>query len=621
MSKKYEALATQVIDLIGGKTNITAAWHCVTRLRFNVVNSDKVKIEDIKKINGVMGAQFSGDQFQVIVGSDVSNAYEEVEVQLGTLSVKSDQKTGQKNLVNNFMDTISGIFTPAMPALIGAGLLKGILALFLAFHWINIDGSAYFILNIISDSAFYFLPFIIAVSSARRFKTNEYLALAIAGSMLYPTLVNGFNTQSAGEMVQTINLFELIPIPYINYSSSVIPIILATYLLKWVYKFFKDFVPATLTTMFTPMLSLLVVIPLTLSILGPIGTYVGSILSVGIAWLYANAGFLAGAVIGAVYPLLVMTGMHWALSPIMISSFAQLGFDNTIMPGMLAATFAMAGATFGVFFKTKNIDMKQMSLSSGISAVIGITEPAMYGVTLKLKKPFYAAMIAGGVAGAMLNVFDVKTFGMSMPGLISLAGYADPNNSLNMVIAILGSGLAFVAALALVLILGFTEENTEAETIVETGKQIQLAAPVTGTIVPIEIVSDSMFADQIMGYTAAIMPSNHTISSPFNGEVVMIAETSHAIGLKSDEGVEVLLHLGIDTVELQGAGFALQVKVGDSVRTGEPLMTMDVPAIQMAGYDPVVLMIVTNTKDYLKILPTTETDEVTAKTVIAVAVN
>lgn len=621
MSKKYEALATQVIDLIGGKTNITAAWHCVTRLRFNVVNSDKVKIEDIKKINGVMGAQFSGDQFQVIVGSDVSNAYEEVEVQLGTLSVKSDQKTGQKNLVNNFMDTISGIFTPAMPALIGAGLLKGILALFLAFHWINIDGSAYFILNIISDSAFYFLPFIIAVSSARRFKTNEYLALAIAGSMLYPTLVNGFNTQSAGEMVQTINLFELIPIPYINYSSSVIPIILATYLLKWVYKFFKDFIPATLTTMFTPMLSLLVVIPLTLSILGPIGTYVGSILSVGIAWLYANAGFLAGAVIGAVYPLLVMTGMHWALSPIMISSFAQLGFDNTIMPGMLAATFAMAGATFGVFFKTKNIDMKQMSLSSGISAVIGITEPAMYGVTLKLKKPFYAAMIAGGVAGAMLNVFDVKTFGMSMPGLISLAGYADPNNSLNMVIAILGSGLAFVAALALVLILGFTEENTEAETIVETGKQIQLAAPVTGTIVPIEIVSDSMFADQIMGYTAAIMPSNHTISSPFNGEVVMIAETSHAIGLKSDEGVEVLLHLGIDTVELQGAGFALQVKVGDSVRTGEPLMTMDVPAIQMAGYDPVVLMIVTNTKDYLKILPTTETDEVTAKTVIAVAVN
>ena len=621
MSKKYEALATQVIDLIGGKTNITAAWHCVTRLRFNVVNSDKVKIEDIKKINGVMGAQFSGDQFQVIVGSDVSNAYEEVEVQLGTLSVKSDQKTGQKNLVNNFMDTISGIFTPAMPALIGAGLLKGILALFLAFHWINIDGSAYFILNIISDSAFYFLPFIIAVSSARRFKTNEYLALAIAGSMLYPTLVNGFNTQSAGEMVQTINLFELIPIPYINYSSSVIPIILATYLLKWVYKFFKDFIPATLTTMFTPMLSLLVVIPLTLSILGPIGTYVGSILSVGIAWLYANAGFLAGAVIGAVYPLLVMTGMHWALSPIMISSFAQLGFDNTIMPGMLAATFAMAGATFGVFFKTKNIDMKQISLSSGISAVIGITEPAMYGVTLKLKKPFYAAMIAGGVAGAMLNVFDVKTFGMSMPGLISLAGYADPNNNLNIVIAILGSGLAFVAALALVLILGFTEENTEAETIVETGKQIQLAAPVTGTIVPIEIVSDSMFADQIMGYTAAIMPSNHTISSPFNGEVVMIAETSHAIGLKSDEGVEVLLHLGIDTVELQGAGFALQVKVGDSVRTGEPLMTMDVPAIQMAGYDPVVLMIVTNTKDYLKILPTTETDEVTAKTVIAVAVN
>lgn len=623
MSKKYEETATQIIDLIGGKANITAAWHCVTRLRFNVVDSNKVKIDDIKKIKGVMGAQFSGEQFQVIIGSDVSNAFDEVEAQLGTLAASEGKSEGKKNLVNLFMDTISGIFTPAMPALIGGGLLKGFLALMTAFNWIAMDGSAYAVLNIISDCGFYFMPFIIAVSSARRFKTNEYLALSIAGALLYPTIVNGFNAQIAGETVQALNLFGIIPIPYMNYSSSVIPIILATYLLKFVYKFFKELIPAAVTTMFTPMLSLLIVIPLTLTVLGPIGTYVGGILSIGISWLFTHAGFVAGALIGAVYPLLVMTGMHWALTPIMINTFAQLGFDNTMMPGMLAATFAMAGATFAVFFKTKNSDMKQVSLSAGISAIIGITEPAMYGVTLKLKKPFYAAMIAGGVSGAIFNLFNVKSFGMSMPGLIALAGYADPANGLNMIIAIIGSVVAFVGAFALVFIIGFKDEVDEepAKTVVEAGKQFHLSAPVEGKIIPIETVSDNTFASQIMGYTTAIQPKSNQITSPLNGEVVMIAETLHAIGLRSDDGVEVLLHLGIDTVELKGTGFKLNVKVGDSVKTGDSLLTMDVASIQTAGYDPVVLMIVTNTDDYLKVLPTNEADDVTPKTDIAVAIS
>ncbi|MGX7351629.1 PTS system, beta-glucoside-specific, IIABC component [Enterococcus canis] len=620
MSKKYEELASKVIELTGEKQNITAAWHCVTRLRFNVQDANKVKIDDIKRIKGVMGAQFSGDQFQVIIGSDVSNAFDEVEAQLGTLPTSSSNTGGKKNIINTFTDTISSIFTPAMPALIGGGLLKGFLALMTAMNWLAIDSSAYAILNIIGDCAFYFMPFIIAVSSARRFKTNEYLALSVAGALLYPTMVNGFNMQAAGETVQALNLFGVIPIPYMNYSSSVIPIILATYVLSFVYKFVKAKMPATMTTMFTPMVSLLIVIPITLSVLGPLGTYVGGFLSIGIAWLFQHAGFVAGAVIGGVYPLLVMTGMHWALSPIMINAFAQQGFDNTMMPAMLAATFAMAGATFGVFLKTKNSEMKQLSLSSGISAVIGITEPAMYGVTLKLKRPFYAAMIAGGIAGAIFNLFNVKSFGMSMPGLVALAGYADPQNGQNMIVTLLGSLAAFLVAGGLTWILGFKEE--EEKTIEkQTGKQFHLTAPTAGRLVPIETISDSIFAEQVMGHTVAVEPKTNKIVSPLNGEVVMIADTLHAIGLKGDDGVEVLVHLGIDTVELKGEGFTPKVKVGDKVKIGDALVDMDIKAIRKAGYETVVLMIVTNTQDYLKVLPINEKEEVDAKTQVSVAIN
>lgn len=619
---KYTELVTTLIDLIGGKKNVTNAWHCVTRLRFNLVDTNKVKIDDIKKTKGVMGAQFSGDQFQIIIGNDVSNVFSEVETQLGVLSQESSS-TEKKNILNLFMDTISGIFTPALPALIGTGLLKGFLALIVAFNWMSIESTGYQVLNMIGDCAFYFMPFILAVSSARKFKTNEYLALCVAGILLYPTMINGFNAQAAGETVQALKLFGLLPIPYLNYSSSVIPIILATYLLKHIYNAVKKIVPTTITTMFTPMLTLLIVVPITLIVLGPIGTYVGAILAQGVSWLFEYAGFIAGGLIGAIYPLLVMTGMHWALSPIMINTFAQFGYDNTMMPAMLAATFAMAGATFGVFFKTKNEDMKQVSLSSGISALMGITEPAMYGVVLKLKKPLYAAIIGGGVAGVIFNLFDLKSFGMSMPGLIAIAGYADQANSQNLIIAIIGSIIAFAIAFVVTIILGFVEEvdpEKKAEKMAAEGN-LKVHAPVEGTIIPVESLTDPTFSEQIMGHTTAINPTSPKITAPITGEVVLIAETRHAIGLKSDDGLEILLHLGIDTVELKGEGFTPKVAVGDHVEIGDLLMEMNIKEITAAGYDPVVLMIVTNSNDYLKILPVYENDEVNKMTEISIAIS
>lgn len=620
--KDFKQLASNVIKEIGGKENITESWHCVTRLRFNLKDKNIVKIESIKKISGVIGAQFSGNQFQVIIGNDVAKVYEEVSAQIGNLPQNSENNNQKEGLISKLMDTISGIFTPALPALVGTGLLKGFLALFIALGWMTDSSTLYSVLNMVSDCAFYFLPFLLAVSSARKFKTNEYLALCIAGGMLYPTMTEGYNALLNGGEVASMQLFGILPIPFLAYSSSVIPIILAVWCLKYVYNFVKKIMPAVLTTMFTPMLTLLIVIPLTLVIFGPIGTYAGALLSGVLLWLFENVGILAGALVGACYPLLVMTGMHWALMPIMLTSFTDLGYDASMAPAMLAATFAMAGATFGVFFKTKNTEMKQLSLSSGISALLGITEPAMYGVTLKLRKPFYGAMVGGAISGLIMNVFQIKNYGMSMPGLIALAGYVDKNNEMNIIVAIIGSAIAFLVAAVCTYLIGFTEEESINTLVVpnKTDKNETLVAPATGTIIPVDTLSDNTFAEEIMGKTFAIQPTEGQVNSPVKGKVVMIAETNHAIGIRSESGIEILIHIGIDTVELKGSGFIVQVSVEDDIKVGTPLIKEDLELMKDSGYDPVVMMIVTNSQDYLNVLPVNQEDQVKSGEEVAVVV-
>lgn len=607
----YSELAKQIIDLTGGKKNITESWHCVTRLRFNVVDTKKVKIDDIKQLKGVMGAQFSGDQFQVIIGNDVNDAFVEVSKELGLLEGQVSEKKGKQGVINGLMDIISGVFSPMLSAIAGTGLIKGFLALFTTLGWLSTEGGLYVLLNMISDSTFYFLPFFLAVTSARKFKTNEFLAMAVAGVLLYPTMTNGVNELMAGGTVTGITLLGGLPAPFIAYSSSVIPIILATYLLKHVHNFVKKQIPKAISVMFTPMFTLMIVVPITLVVLGPLGTYAGGFLSVGVTWLFEHLGIVGGALVGAFYPVLVMTGMHYALSPIMINNFAELGFDNSMMPATLMATFAMAGATFAVLAKVKNSEMKQVSLSAGISAVIGITEPAMYGVTLKLKKPFYGAMIGGGIAGAVVAVFKIKAFAMAMPGIVGLAGYIDPTNNQNFLVAIGGSVASFLVAFIATWLMGFDEEGPdkkEADKTDDSQKTITIHGAAEGKLIPVETVSDVTFSEKIMGYTVAIAPKSGEIVSPIEGEVVLIAETKHAIGLKSTEGVEVLVHVGIDTVELKGEGFTTKVSVGDRVSVSEVLLEVDLEELVAKGYDPTVLTIVTNSQDYLDIIPLHDTD-------------
>ncbi|WP_277678857.1 beta-glucoside-specific PTS transporter subunit IIABC [Gracilibacillus dipsosauri] len=618
----HKETAQQVVEKIGGAKNVNQAWHCVTRLRFNLNDKDKVEIEEIKKINGVMGAQFSGDQFQVIIGNHVSDVFAEVEPLVGGAGSGDGKKSGQKqSVVSLVMDFISGIFTPILPALAGAGLLKGFLALFTTVGWLTTESDTYMVLNAIGDSVFYFLPFFLAVSTARKMRTNEYLALIVAGTLMYPSLIEAFNAIEGG-CPDTLDFLGLgiINIPLLNYDTSVIPVILSVILLKYVYDLVKKVIPSAIQLMFAPMIAFLIVLPLSLWLIGPLGTNIGNFVSDIFNWLFEFSGLFAGLLLAGFMPLIIMTGMHYAFAPIAITSLATLGYDNMVMPMMLISNAAQAGAALGVAVISKNRQMKQLGLSSGISAAIGITEPAMYGVNMKLKKPFVLALVSAGILGAIAGWYGLKAYTMSgIIGIFALPVFADPaGESASLIVSIVLFALAIVLPFILVLIFRFKdiEEDTTAstqpkeevakdkETTTEaTGKEIMVQSPLKGTIVPLAEVPDQTFSQEIMGKGIAIEPEEDRVVAPIAGTIMVFPESQHAIGLKGDHGEEILIHIGIDTVSLKGAHFNGLIKEGDRVEVGQPLVEFDREAIRQKEIETVTMIVVTNTAEYLDVLP------------------
>lgn len=626
MSSNKE-IAQKVLELTGGKENVNNVWHCVTRLRFNLNDKDQVKLDEIKDVEGVMGAQFSGDQFQVIVGNRVSDVYEELEKELGGAS--SNEPTEANNnegIVSKLMDVVSGIFSPILPALAGTGLLKGFLALFVAVGLMSDTSDSYQILFLISDIVFYFLPFLLAVSAAKKFKTSEFLALTVAGGLMYPTILNAAGTDAA-----PLSLFGVIDLPNINYSSSVVPIILGVWLLSYIDRWVRSWMPNVISMMFSPLVSLVITIPITLVVLGPLGTYIGNALSGGVNWLFMNTGPFAGLILGGTMSLIIMTGMHYAFLPLVVDNLARLGFDTTIIPVMFMANMGQSGSAFAVAVKSKDKNMKQLALSSGISALFGVTEPAMYGVNLKLKKPFYAAMAGGGLAGAFVVFMSVRAYGTGVPGLPMIPVFIDSQDAWNVIYLLIGIVIAFATAFIATFVLGFEETITapvkatavenkpeeKAAAVVENNnenkKPSDIFATVTGQIIPLKDVPDETFSGEIMGKGIAIKPTSNQFVAPVAGEITVFPSSHHAIGIKADSGEEVLIHIGIDTVELKGKHFSPKMAVGDRVEVGDLLVVADVAAIEEAGYNTATMVIITNTFDYLDVVPINNEGEIFEK--------
>nr|WP_154959104.1 beta-glucoside-specific PTS transporter subunit IIABC [Paenibacillus xylanexedens] len=632
----HRELSKEIIRLTGGQENITQAWHCITRLRFNVREEKKVQLEQIRALDGVLGAQFQNDQFQVVIGNKVAAVYEELEDQLKQAgATEREAEPPRSRGLNAVLDTISGIFTPILPAIVGTGMLKGILALLVTLGAIQETSGEYQILASIANAAFYFLPFLLAVSSARKFKVNEYIALTLAGTLLYPTILNAY-LENHLEPIRFLSL----PVSIVNYTQSVIPIILGVWLLSYVHRWVDRFIPGPVKVIFTSMIVLVITVPILLIAIGPLGNYIGIYLEIGTSWLFAHSGPLTGIVLGGLMPVIVMTGMHYAFFPGTLQNLSKLGYDVLLLPLNLVANMSQAGAVMAVFLKTKNKSMKSIALSSGISAFLGITEPAIYGVTLKLKKPFYASIIGGAAGGGFITAVGLKCFGFAVPGLLSLPLYIGPNGGMaNFWYALIGVGISFVVSFTVTLLLKWDEPITQqpagasssaiapttaSESAKRSGttnqsnqipatppvtvhsieeKKGEIFSPLTGELVSLKELPDPTFAEEMTGKGIAIFPKEGRVTAPFDGTVTMIAKSKHAIMLTSSSGIDILIHVGLNTVSLKGKFFEEKVVIGQRVNKGDLLLEFDIESIQAAGIDLTTPVIVANTPDYLDVVP------------------
>ncbi|MER2124903.1 MAG: beta-glucoside-specific PTS transporter subunit IIABC [Exiguobacterium indicum] len=586
---KYDQLAKEIIESVGGEQNVSSLVHCATRLRF--VLKDKAKADKLKleKLEGVIAVKESGGQFQVVVGNTVPEVYQAIgkQTKLMEESTESRETNEKGNIFGRAIDIISSIFTPLLGVMAGAGILKGLLAIATNAGWLIPTETTYIILNATADSLFYFLPILLAVTSARKFGANQFVAMTVAGALIYPTII-----QLKTEAVATT--FFGIPVTMMSYTSTVIPIILAVWVMSYVEKFFNRYVHESVKNFVTPLIALVTIVPLTLIVFGPIGVTSGDLIAAFILKVLAFNPILAGAFIAGVWQILVIFGIHWGVVPIFINNIATKGYDY-IKPATAPAIFAQAGASFGVMLRSKNKKLKTLAGSTGITALFGITEPAVYGVTLRLKRPFIAAVISAAVGGGIVGHFGSVAVASGPPGLLTLPVFI--GDSMTAFYGLLiGVGVSFFLSMVLTYILGFEDDpiEKEVEKNVRPSTEMTIPSPVSGQIVSLEKVSDSVFASGAMGKGFAVVPTEGKVIAPVSGQVTAIFASKHAIGIRSEDGMEILIHVGIDTVRLDGTHFELHVTQDQKIEPGDILITFDMESIQAEGYDIITPVIFTN---------------------------
>lgn len=590
---KREDVVAKIIKEVGGKENINNVWHCMTRLRFDLKDKTKVNQEAIQNLEGIVGSQFNKEQFQIVIGTTVDKYYDILVNQLNlNVSKNSSEKDGKdqsndkKSLTTRFMDTVSGVFGPIVPAIAGAGMIKGLIAGLVALKFIAGDTDTMKVIDMIASGVFTFLPFFLAVSAAKKFKTNEYLAVAIAATIMYPTMVDA---AKAGQ-ISAFYVFGILPIPVFNYSSSVIPIIFAVWVLSYVHKLIDKHMPDTMRTVFTPTLTLFISGFLTLGVTGPIGIYLGRGLAWIIAGLFSISPILAGVIVGAIRPVAILTGMHHAMTPIALQNFATQGYDM-LMPMMFMANISITGAAAAIYFKENTKQGRTVVISSVISGLFGITEPALFGVLTKYKKAFLAATIGSTVASAFISFFGVRLYGYVLSSIFSIPAYIGPY----FVYAILGILIALSVSFALSYLF-VVKGNKEASSIKnsDTKAITEVASVMTGEVKAVTEAPDPTFSKKLLGDGFVVFPTSGEVVAPFDGKVIMVYKTKHAIALTSNNGMEVLMHIGLDTVNLNGEGFEILVKEGDTVKRGQTILKVDLNFMKSKEIQMATPVIITN---------------------------
>ena len=601
MSNNKET-AKQIIQIIG-EDNITFMTHCATRLRLNVADENKVDLNALDQVPGVIKAQVKSGQLQVIIGAKVAQVFEEAS-KLVTLSEDQVQSTEiKKNIIARVVEAISGCFGPVIPVLIGCGMVKSVAAILTTLNLVDPTSGTYQIISLIGDLLFYFFPFFLAVSAAKKFKTHEFLAVALAGALMYPTIQNGA-LQAAETGVNSLSFLGL-PVLFVNYKSTIIPIILSVWIMSYVYKWVNKLIPDTFKVLFVPMIVLFIMVPLELIVIGPFGTYIGQGVAKVVSYLYTTNGVLGALLFGTFRPLLIIFGMHYAITPINAQLIAEYGY-SVISPANLTGNLAQAGATLATFFLLKKKSEKVEALSAGVTALFGVTEPAMFGFNLKYKKPMICAMIAGGIGAAYINFWGGGATAVILPGLLALPTYiAD-----NYIHIIIGISISIALAMIGTLVLGIGNKAKSDETTIVSATKLDVKPFAKGEVVELNKVNDAVFLTGVMGNGFAIVPTEGKVFAPFAGKVTMVFETKHAIGLRSDNGVEVLVHIGLDTVNLKGEHFNVHIKEGDTIEAGQLLVEFDLEKLKELGYDTIIPFIVTNGAEFAQVTPKLSSDSI-----------
>lgn len=597
---KYKEFNENIIKYVGGKENIQAVVHCMTRLRFTLKDRNKANTAALKDLDGVIDVVSNNVAYQIIIGTHVVDVYDELIDLLGISgNDKEEVHKVKKNWIKAVLDVVSESMTPILEPIICAGLLAAFLSIISLTGLISPNSPTYQIFDALRVSVFYFLPILMAMSSAKRLGASPYLAVALAATILSES-ING---------VKGLNLFG-IPLPQITYANSFIPILLAVWFMGYVTKFVKRIVPNALQYFMTPLLIMLITLPATLLIFGPLGYYLGEgiIAFFNLLMKYVGSWFVM-MLYSALQPFIVMLGAGNFIMPVVASLISANGYDPAFISSCTISDIAVGGSMLGYFLRTRNRKQKQLFGTVTLSAILGVTEPAIYGVFVKYRRPFIAVMIGGGLGGLFAGLTGVKAYSIAW-GLFGLPAYIGKGHFMNLWLMVASVIISFVGAAIAAFLLGVPAEDSAEEVpgnvenaVASKLQTVSLSSVVKGDLVQLAEVGDAAFSTGAMGKGIGIKPIDDHIHAPIDGKVTAIFPTKHAIGITGSNGIEILIHIGIDTVELEGKYFALQVKEGETVSQGDVLAVVDFSKVVEAGYDPTVMVIITNTNDFLDVIP------------------
>ena len=611
----YKTVAANILKNVGGAENVTDLTHCFTRLRFVLKNEELANKAVIEKLEGVIQVVVAGGQFQVVIGTKVDKVYDEI---LPMVNLSGEKVEAEKGSIwNSILQGISKIFTPLVPAIAASGLIKGLLAIASRMGWVADTNSTYILLNTASNVIFYFMPVFLAYTTAKTMKCNKINAMVLGAFLCHPVidaLIQDVSNPSTIFGLPVIKKAFTIgeSVKVFSYVESVIPIILTVIALSYLEKLLKKIIPDMLEIVLVPGLSLIIMLPVMLVVLGPVGIYVGYAIQWLYQTLYSFSPILGGTIVGGLWGVCVIFGAHRALLPIGLNDVALTG-TNTLMCFAGSANFAQAGAALGIALKTKNKDMKQVAVAATIPAfLVGITEPAIYGCNLRLKKPMVCAVIAGAVGGAIMGIGHAVNTGFANNGILTIMTYYGEGTLFSQFMAyLIGIVVAFVGAAALTYIVGFEDLSNDENEVqsLPTLKKGSITSPVIGNAMKLTDVKDEVFSSEAMGKGIAVMPTENYVVAPEDCKVSVIFPTKHAIGLTLDNGVELLIHIGMNTVELNGKYFEQHVEVGSRVSKGTKIVSFDKKAIEKEGYDMTIPVVVTNSTEF-KIIQTVDSGKV-----------